>query len=113
MPHPEFVTVARAEDVPPGTRRPVAVGPHTALLLNVDGTLYAVPDACPHRLWPLSYAEQKGAVLKCVRHGWEFDVPSGKAVYPPFGYRLHSLPIQVVAGNVQIAWTEPEIESAH
>ncbi len=108
-----YVTVARVDDVPPGTRRLVAVGPHAVLVVNLDGTLYAVPNACPHREWPLSQADLRGAVLKCARHGWEFDLPSGRAVYPPFGYRLRHLPLQVVDGAIQVAWTEPEFEPAH
>jgi nitrite reductase/ring-hydroxylating ferredoxin subunit len=113
MPQQDYVTVARAEDLPPGARRRVEVDRHGVLLVNVAGAIYAVPEACPHRAWPLSQADLSGAVLKCARHGWEFDVPSGKAVYPPFGYRLRHLPVRVVDGAIQVAWTEPEIEPAH
>jgi nitrite reductase (NADH) small subunit len=108
----DFVTVARVEDVPPGTRRLVALERHGVLLLNLDGTLYAVPNVCPHRHWPLSESEWRDATLKCARHGWEFDLPSGKATWPPFGYRLHHLPLRVVDGAVQVAWEEPA-EQAH
>ena len=113
MPQPDYLTVARVDEVPPGTRRVVAVGSQAVLLLNLDGTLYAVPDACPHRRWPLVQAELRDAVLKCARPGWEFALPSGQAVYPPFGYRLQHLPVRVVDGTVQVAWVEPEIEPAH
>jgi 3-phenylpropionate/trans-cinnamate dioxygenase ferredoxin subunit len=113
MSQPDYVPVARAAELPPGARRVVAVGQHAVLLVNVDGTVYATPDACPHRLWPLSQSEQHGSVLKCARHGWEFDVVSGKAVYPPFGYRLHTLPVQIVDETIHVAWTEPEVEPAH
>ena len=107
-----YVAVARLEELPPGERRLVAVGPHAVLLLNLAGTLYAVPNACPHRRWPLSESEWRDTVLKCARHGWEFDVPSGRGVYPPFGYRLRHLPVRVVDGAIQVAWVEPEIEAA-
>ena len=109
----DYVTVGRVDELPPGGRRLVAVGPHAVLLVNLEGTLYAVPNACPHRRWPLSQSELRETVLKCARHGWEFDVPSGRAVYPPFGYRLQKLPVRVVDGSVQVAWVEPEIEPAH
>ena len=113
MAEPEYVAVGRLEDLPPGARRAVAVGGHQVLVLNVDGSLYAMPEACPHRAWPLSQADLRETILKCARHGWEFDVPSGRAVYPPFGYWLRHLPLQVVDGWVQVAWTEPEFEPAH
>ena len=38
----DYVTVARVEEIPPGTRCLVAVGRHGVLLVNLDGTLYAV-----------------------------------------------------------------------
>jgi len=103
----DYVTVARVEEVPPGTRRLVAVGRHGVLLVNLDGTLYAVPNACPHANWPLSESTLCDTVLKCARHGWEFDVPSAKATWPPFGYRLQHLPLRVVDEAVQVAWEEP------
>ncbi len=109
----DYVAVARAEELPPGTRRLVAVGAHAVLLVSLGGELYAVPNACPHRQWPLSESRLCDATLKCARHGWEFDVPSGKATWPPFGYRLRHLPLRVVDGVVQVAWVEPEIEAAH
>jgi nitrite reductase/ring-hydroxylating ferredoxin subunit len=109
----DYVTVARAEEIPPGMRRLVAVGVHAVLLMNLDGALYAVPNACPHRQWPLSESALCDTTLQCARHGWEFDVPSGKATWPPFGYRLRHLPLRVVDGAVQVAWVEPEIEAAH
>ena len=113
MQQADYVAVARAEDLPPGSRRLVAVGPHPVLLVNVEGGLYAVPNACPHREWPLSQADLREDVLRCARHGWEFDVPSGRAIYPPFGYRLQHLPLQVVDGWIQVAWAAPEVEPAH
>jgi nitrite reductase/ring-hydroxylating ferredoxin subunit len=113
MPQYDYVTVGRVDEIPPGARRLVAVGLHAVLLVNLEGMLYAVPNACPHRQWPLSQAELRDTVLKCARHGWEFDVPSGRAVYPPFGYRLRSLPVRIVDGAIQVAWVEPEIEPAH
>ena len=108
-----FVTVGRVDELAPGTSRVVAVGEHAVLLVNLDDTLYAVPNACPHRGWPLAQAELCEATLKCARHGWEFDVPSGRATYPPFGYQLHQLPVRVVDQVVQVAWVEPMIEPAH
>ena len=51
--------------------------------------------------------------ITCQRHGWEFDVASGKGIWPPFGYRLRHLPLRVEGGAVQVAWVEPEVELAH
>jgi 3-phenylpropionate/trans-cinnamate dioxygenase ferredoxin subunit len=108
-----FVPVARIEELPPGGRKLVQVGGHAVLVLNIGGALYAVPNACPHRNWPLSEATERAGVLKCVRHGWEFDVASGRGTWPPFGYRLRHLPLRVLGDQVEVAWVDPEVELAH
>ena len=113
MQRAEYVAVARLDELPPGTRRLVTVGQQAVLLVNLAGALYAVPNACPHREWPLEQAALLDDVLTCARHGWEFDVPSGRAIYPPFGYRLRHLPLEIRDGWVHVAWTDPEIEPAH
>lgn len=109
----EYVPVGPLDALRPGHRQVAVVGRHAVLVVNVDGQLYAVPNACPHREWPLAEANLCGDVLRCARHAWEFDVPSGRAVYPPFGYRLRHLPVRVEEGIVHVAWTEPEVEPAH
>jgi len=110
---PHFVAVAELDELPVDSRLVVEVGGHAVLVLNLAGTLYAVPNTCPHRAWPLSEATESAGVLKCGRHGWEFDVPSGRGTWPPFGYGLRHLPLRVQQGVIEVAWTEPAVELAH
>jgi 3-phenylpropionate/trans-cinnamate dioxygenase ferredoxin subunit len=109
----DFQVVGHVRDWPAGARRCVVVSGHTVLVVNADGCWFAIPDACPHRGWSLSQARFRDSTLQCVRHGWEFDLTTGRAVFPPFGYRLRQLPIRVEGEQIEVAWVDPEIEPAH
>ena len=52
-------------------------------LVRSEGKLYAFRDICPHQAFPLSVGHLRGRVLECVGHGWQFDLRTGRAVYPP------------------------------
>jgi nitrite reductase (NADH) small subunit/3-phenylpropionate/trans-cinnamate dioxygenase ferredoxin subunit len=53
--------VAETKDVPPGTGIAVDIGEHHLALFNVDGTFFAIDDACPHSGAPLSEGDLDGA----------------------------------------------------
>ena len=73
----EWTKVATLEGCPPGSLRPVMVGPDPVLLANVDGTVYAVLDRCSHEDLPLSDGDLESGILVCSYHGARFDVASG------------------------------------
>ena len=44
----DFVEAARLDQIPPGKGTCVKVGGKDVALFNVDGTIYALDDTCPH-----------------------------------------------------------------
>jgi nitrite reductase (NADH) small subunit/3-phenylpropionate/trans-cinnamate dioxygenase ferredoxin subunit len=86
--------VARVEDVAPGETLVVTVEGRTIALCNVEGTVYAVDNACPHRGGPLGEGELDGRVLTCPWHGWRWDVTTGASVNTP-GLRVGCVPVTV------------------
>ena len=52
-----------------------------ALVLAVlpDGRRFVAPDRCPHDGRPLSDGFLDGERLVCARHGWEFDLVTGRS----------------------------------
>jgi len=78
-----FVPVASVAELAPGTMKWVAVDRRRVLLANVDGTFYAIRDACGHRQAVLSRGTLRGHVVECPLHFAEFDVRSGKLVSGP------------------------------
>src|SRR5206468_6739923 len=65
----------RADEVPPGSSKVVQINERVVAIFNVDGTLHALDNTCPHQGGPLGegYLEDNG-VVSCPWHGWTFDV---------------------------------------
>lgn len=72
--------VAQLGDLPPGAMRAVVAGLTPVLLANVDGTIYALHNLCPHLSVPLSLGKLEGCVVTCLAHGSQFDVTNGAVV---------------------------------
>src|SRR6266511_3547873 len=58
------VRVAHVADVPEGEGRVVDAEGKTLALFNVDGTFYALDNACPHRGGPLGRSEEHTSELQ-------------------------------------------------
>jgi len=48
------------------------------LLVNVEGTIYAIDDRCGHMSASLSMGKLKGKIVECALHHARFDVTTGK-----------------------------------
>lgn len=57
----------------------------TVCLANVEGTLHALDNWCPHRRGPLGEGWLEGSTVVCPWHCWAFEVNSGKALPPETG----------------------------
>jgi nitrite reductase/ring-hydroxylating ferredoxin subunit len=77
------VKLGAAADVPPGEGRVVDAAGRTLAVFNVDGTFFAIDNACPHRGGPLGEGDVDGRVVACPWHGWRWDVTTGGSVNNP------------------------------
>jgi nitrite reductase/ring-hydroxylating ferredoxin subunit len=91
--------IARAE-VLAGGRAVVDAGDREIVVLEVDGTLHAFDNACPHRGNPLADGEVLGDVLECAYHGWRFDLATGACLAGDEAARRY--PAEVVDGELRI-----------
>ena len=91
------VEVAQWEDFPAGERRLVRHDGVVIGVLNVDGELYAIENACAHDGGPVCKGQVHGQLvadfdkesglttesisddlsISCPWHGWEYDLKSG------------------------------------
>jgi nitrite reductase/ring-hydroxylating ferredoxin subunit len=99
---PNFVGVAWLEQLPPGRAMKVAVGDIDFALFNVDGTVYAIDDACLHAGTSLGSCELEGRIVRCRGHGWEYDVTTGCVLGVP-ELRLATRAVEVVDGRIMVA----------
>ncbi|MSS70410.1 MAG: Rieske (2Fe-2S) protein [Candidatus Latescibacteria bacterium] len=109
--------VAPVADLPPGQRKIVKVKGREIGVFNVDGALYALRNACPHkggplclgRLRPLVVApdvycvahERESEVLKCPWHNYEFDIRTGQALFDP-RLRVRAYPVRQEGDEIVI-----------
>jgi toluene monooxygenase system ferredoxin subunit len=77
-----FLKIATLDDVWSGEMIGVAVDGISVLLINVEGTVHAYIDACPHLGTPLSRGSLRETVLTCATHQWQFDAQTGCGINP-------------------------------
>jgi nitrite reductase/ring-hydroxylating ferredoxin subunit len=79
----KFVQVASQDDIPSGSMKSYSVEGATVLVANVDGRYYAINNRCSHAGGDLSKGQLNGNIVKCPRHGSQFDVTTGKRIAGP------------------------------
>ncbi len=127
---PQYI-VAKASDVPPGSRLLVNVDRHEIAVFNVDGKLYAVLNRCPHRGGALGMGNIVSAVtsavpgklqvdtsmklLVCPWHRWEFDIETGQSWCDAMDparrrYVVKPFAVEVAAGSELAASQATDVE---
>jgi 3-phenylpropionate/trans-cinnamate dioxygenase ferredoxin subunit len=99
---PERLTIARAEDIPPGRGLAVNVEGLRIAVFNVEGTYYAINDTCTHAQASLSEGDVDGTAVECPLHGARFDLQTGEAVGPPADQPVTAYKVHVEDGEIQI-----------
>ena len=99
---PEYVTVARAADIPPGERIVVEVKERYIAIFNVGGTYYAIEDVCTHDDGPLAEGELHGLEIECPRHGARFDISTGKVLSMPATQDVQRFDVRLEGDALQI-----------
>jgi nitrite reductase/ring-hydroxylating ferredoxin subunit len=97
-----FVTVARVEDVPPGTLMQVRAGEEEIALAHVDGEFCATQGNCLHLEGPLGEGKLEGRVLTCPWHGWQYDACTGLNEFD-HAIQLRTYEVRVEDGEIQVA----------
>ncbi len=97
-----YTTVTTVSELPQGKGKQVTVGSKTLALFNVEGTLYAIDNECPHRNGPLAEGEVQGLEVECPWHGARFNIGTGANLCPPARQAVQSYKVQVVGDEVQI-----------
>lgn len=78
----EYIDVCSLSEMPKrfGKRVQLEDGTEVAIF-DVDGTLYAVDNICPHQKFPLLFeGEVQDCSVTCPMHSWEFDLRTGECL---------------------------------
>lgn len=80
---PEFLKIAKVDEVAPGQAKLVEVKGREIALFNIAGSFHALDNSCTHVGGPLCEGEIDGAEVTCPWHGAVFDVTTGDVLGPP------------------------------
>jgi nitrite reductase/ring-hydroxylating ferredoxin subunit len=99
--------VADTSEVPPGRAIAVDVAGRRVALFNVDGTYYALDDACPHSGGPLSEGDVErdpgeGDRIVCPWHSAAFRLRDGAVLCPPAEEGVTSYAVAVAGTTIQV-----------
>jgi nitrite reductase/ring-hydroxylating ferredoxin subunit len=73
-----WTSVLAVDALPAGERQVVKAGDRSILLLNHQGTIYAVDNTCPHLKLPMKKGKvSEDCTITCPWHRSTFDLKSG------------------------------------
>ena len=122
----ERVVVAKVWEIPPGGRKIVVPfrGRAGIGVFNVNGSVYAVRNICPHKHGPLCTGELSGwvdseappsvqsadiavdglgEILRCPWHQWPFDIATGKCLTDP-SVRVKTYPVKIDGDDIVVEY---------
>lgn len=110
-----YATGAKATEILPDQTKMVQIGQCSILLVNDAGVLCALQGFCAHQNLPLVGGKVWKGVLDCPWHHFQYDIQTGKNLYPRCVYpvdvlphlrqqinALRTYPVRVVDGFVQV-----------
>ena len=103
----QFVKAAETTEVQPGDCLGVKVEGVFIGIYNIDGNYYAMNNICPHLGGVLSYGFLDDNVVTCPLHMWEFDVKTGKCLWPE-QEKLPTYPVKVEGNDILVDVNSPQ-----
>ena len=98
----DFIEVGKLDQLAPGQGKTVTVRGVAVALFNVNGSVFAMEDACLHAGVSLGAGELRGKIVRCRAHGWRYDVTTGRTVDVP-EYGVTCYPVKVLDGAILVA----------
>ncbi|MET3847453.1 MULTISPECIES: Rieske (2Fe-2S) protein [unclassified Paenibacillus] len=109
--------IGAAVELPPGKNKIVTVEGRSVGVFNVNGSYFALKNACPHQGAPLCMGRvtgmtlpsepgqylygRDGEILRCPWHGWEFDITNGKSIFDPHKCLVKTYKVEVEEENIE------------
>ncbi|MES2355898.1 MAG: non-heme iron oxygenase ferredoxin subunit [Pseudomonadota bacterium] len=98
----EWIDVAPADNLPPGSWLTLDLNGEEIAVFNVQGNYYAVENICSHDGGLLTGGKLEDHQVICPRHGARFSILTGEAMSPPAYEPIATFPTRLESGMVQI-----------
>ena len=100
----EFVKVGPLSQFQPDVVYEGEISGRRVILVNLNGTMHAVSNVCPHVSLPLTGGSISGATIVCPFHGSAFNLTTGECVEgPAVGDSLDTYEVRIEGDDVLIA----------
>ena len=99
-----FVVVATLADLPPETKKRVAVNGLDVLLCHTLDRVFAVENRCSHAEEGLDCGRMRNGWIACPVHGARFDLASGEALGPPATQPIQTWPVRITGDVIEVAF---------
>lgn len=77
----EYIKIATINDFKNDNIKSFSIlGKKIGVIKRDDGSFYATEIGCKHQGADLSLGEISGSIATCHRHGWKYDLESGKCL---------------------------------
>lgn len=97
--------VANLTDLKPGDCLSVEAAGAGIALFNVNGTIYALDNTCPHAGGPLGEGLLEGDIVECPWHGWRYDVKTGERL-ENHDFKVACYQVHVVDNEIRVILPE-------
>jgi 3-phenylpropionate/trans-cinnamate dioxygenase ferredoxin component len=95
-----WIKIAEIGDIAPGAGKAFEVEGCSIAVFNVDGTLYAIDDSCPHQGSSLAMGSLEGCVVTCRSHGMKVNVTAGQQ--PGLGMNVRAFPLESLPDGLYV-----------
>ena len=99
---PEWINVFNVNALMNGENSVIDVDGTEVVVFKIDDEFYAIEDVCSHDGTEIASGELDGDEIICPRHGARFCVKTGAVKSAPAYEDIHSYPVRIVDGIVQI-----------
>ncbi len=93
--------VASLSELEKGASKTVQPSGKAVALLNVDGTMYALDNTCPHRGGPLGEGTLEGGIVTCAWHMWQYSVRTGEHLTNN-SIKVAAHPLQAAGNGIKV-----------
>jgi len=98
----EWIAVFNENTLMNGENSVIDIDGTDIAIFKIDNEFFAIEDVCSHDGTEIASGELDGDEIICPRHGARFCVKTGTVKSAPAYEDIHSYPIRIVEGMVQI-----------
>ena len=97
-----FISVAKVEDVPVGTKLVSDLNGRSILICHAQTGLFVIENKCSHAYECLDRGRMKAGWISCPVHGARFDLATGRALGLPATAPIETFEVRINEGQIEV-----------